>query len=224
MNKTILYEQYKTIQFVSLICLSFALIIGCTKSEFEKKQIKPKINENKIQTSKIELSSIESLENEIIQFNQRIIDFNVNIDSLQFYYFNGNTDRINSLLGYDNITVNQKLIFYTNLAQRLASDYSLVYPSNTSMPLSNSMFEKLKTMKTNQIADVFAPKGGGHRPTVCRQPAYSACLAAAFIGGIGTSGILGSIGCYLCYCDLCTESNVDKFCGASEIGQPSVKN
>jgi hypothetical protein len=76
-------------------------------------------------------------------------------------------------------------------------------------------------MKTNQIADLFAPKGGGHRPTVCRQPACSACLAVAFIGGIGTSGILGSI---VCDCDLCTGSNVDKFCGASEIGQPSVKN
>ena len=76
-------------------------------------------------------------------------------------------------------------------------------------------------MKTNQIADLFVPKGLRNRATVCRQPVYSAYFTSAFIGGIGTSGILGSI---VCYCDLCTVSNVDKFWGASEIGQPSVKN
>lgn len=169
-------------------------------------------SDNRSETST--LTNTERLHAEFIAFNNRVINQNVDIDQLKTDYENGNATAVNLALGYTETEAALKLTELKNLSAALNAEYGV---TPTTYPLSPEVFSAMKQMQAEKLADIVfaAPKEGGNnpRPTKCKEPQFSACLTVAFAAGLESAGLLGIAGLYLCYCDQCSGSNVDKICG-----------
>ena len=74
-----------------LIFATATSVSSCKKFDSSKNSTVPISNAN----ASSEIPAIQVLQNEVAAFNQRVIDLDVNIDSLQIYYQTGNIERIN---------------------------------------------------------------------------------------------------------------------------------